>query len=36
MQCETQKSNGVTQYYCDLTNCLDFEYKDDRQKHFFD
>lgn len=34
MQCETQESNGVTQYYCDLTNYLDFECMDDRQKHF--
>ena len=35
MQCETQESNGVTQYYCDLTNCLDFECKCNCGCHFF-
>lgn len=36
MKCKTHESNDITQYYCALTDRLDHECNDIRQKHFFD
>lgn len=34
MKCKTHESNDITQYYCALTDRLDHECNDIRQKHF--
>ena len=34
MKCKTHESNDITQYYCTLTDRLDHECNDIRQKHF--
>lgn len=34
MKCKTHESNDITQYYCALTDRLNHECNDIRQKHF--